>query len=78
MSHYGVNVPPGIPVFKQDEVLPAAQKMADDEGQVRAWLLPKQSSGLAGPHICMAAQGCMVCFKGACFASPSLLHACMI
>jgi hypothetical protein len=34
MSKYGVNVPPGIPVFKVDEVLPAAQKMADDEGQV--------------------------------------------
>ncbi len=34
MSKYGVNVPPGVPVFKLDEVLPAAQKMADDEGQV--------------------------------------------
>ena len=34
MSHYGVNVPPGIPVFKLDDVLPAAKKMADDEGQV--------------------------------------------
>lgn len=34
MSQYGVNVPPGIPVFKLDDVLPAAKKMADDEGQV--------------------------------------------
>ena len=42
MSQYGVNVPPGIPVFKLDDVLPAAQKMADDEGQVRA-SLPAQA-----------------------------------
>ncbi len=35
MSSYGVNVPPGIPVFKLDEVLPAAQQMADEEGKVR-------------------------------------------
>lgn len=34
MSQYGVNVPPGIPVFKLDDVLPAAKKMADEEGQV--------------------------------------------
>ena len=34
MAKYGVNVPPGIPVFSLDEVLPAAKKMADDSGQV--------------------------------------------
>ena len=34
MSQYGINVPPGIPVFKQEEVAPAAQKMADAEGKV--------------------------------------------
>ena len=34
MAQYGVNVPPGIPVFKLDDVLPAAEKMADDSGQV--------------------------------------------
>jgi succinyl-CoA synthetase beta subunit len=34
MASYGVNVPPGVPVFKLDEVLPAAKKMADDSGQV--------------------------------------------
>ncbi len=33
MASYGVNVPPGVPVFKLDEVLPAAKKMADDGGQ---------------------------------------------
>lgn len=35
MSQYGVNVPPGIPVFKLDDVLAAAKKMADEEGQVK-------------------------------------------
>jgi len=34
MAQYGVNVPPGMPVFKLDDVLPAAKKMADDSGQV--------------------------------------------
>jgi len=34
MAQYGVNVPPGMPVFKLDDVLPAAEKMADDSGQV--------------------------------------------
>jgi succinyl-CoA synthetase beta subunit len=36
MSQYGINVPPGIPVFKLDELAPAAQKMADEAGEVRA------------------------------------------
>ena len=36
MSQYGINVPPGIPVFKVEEVAPAAKKMADAEGQVGA------------------------------------------
>ncbi|KAK9915111.1 hypothetical protein WJX75_004823 [Coccomyxa subellipsoidea] len=61
MSHYGVNVPPGIPVFKLDDVLPAAKKMADDEGQVvvKSQILAggrglgKFKSGLqGGVHIC--------------------------
>ncbi|PRW59385.1 Succinyl- ligase [ADP-forming] subunit mitochondrial isoform B [Chlorella sorokiniana] len=34
MSEYGVNVPPGIPVFKVDQVAAAAKKMADDAGEV--------------------------------------------
>ena len=34
MSQYGINVPAGIPVFKLDEVEPAAQKLKDAEGQV--------------------------------------------
>jgi len=34
MASFGVNVPPGIAVSKLDEVLPAAKKMADEEGQV--------------------------------------------
>ncbi|EIE19389.1 succinate-CoA ligase beta chain [Coccomyxa subellipsoidea C-169] len=61
MSQYGVNVPPGIPVFKLDEVLPAAKKMADAEGQVvvKSQILAggrglgKFKSGLqGGVHIC--------------------------
>ncbi|BDA43672.1 Succinate-CoA ligase [ADP-forming] subunit beta, mitochondrial [Coccomyxa sp. Obi] len=61
MSQYGVNVPPGIPVFKLDDVLPAAKKMADEEGQVvvKSQILAggrglgKFKSGLqGGVHIC--------------------------
>lgn len=37
METYGINVPPGIPVFKLSEVEPAVQKMKDAEGLVRAW-----------------------------------------
>ncbi len=35
MSQYGINVPPGIPVFKVDEVPAAAEKMKDENGEVR-------------------------------------------
>ncbi|CAK0781908.1 hypothetical protein CVIRNUC_005503 [Coccomyxa viridis] len=61
MAKYGVNVPPGIPVFSLDEVLPAAKKMADDSGQVvvKSQILAggrglgKFKSGLqGGVHIC--------------------------
>ncbi|CAL5221179.1 g3325 [Coccomyxa viridis] len=61
MASYGVNVPPGVPVFKLDEVLPAAKKMADDGGQVvvKSQILAggrglgKFKSGLqGGVHIC--------------------------
>ena len=38
MSKYGVNVPPGIPVFKVDEVKAAAEKMASPDGEVRGRL----------------------------------------
>lgn len=34
MGKYGVNVPPGIPVFKVDEVAAAAEKMASPDGEV--------------------------------------------
>lgn len=35
MSQYGINVPPGIPVFSLDQVPAAAEKMKDAEGLVR-------------------------------------------
>ncbi len=35
MSQYGINVPPGIPIHKLEEVGPAAEKMADENGEVR-------------------------------------------
>ena len=34
MSQYGINVPPGIPVFKLDQLDAAVQKMKNDEGLV--------------------------------------------
>jgi hypothetical protein len=36
MAKYGVNVPPGIPVFKAEDVKAAAEKMASPDGEVRA------------------------------------------
>lgn len=63
MSQYGINVPPGIPVFKLEEVGPAAKKMADKDGQVvvKSQILAggrglgKFTNGLqGGVHICSA------------------------
>ena len=34
MSKFGVNVPPGKPVFSIDEVGPVCESLADAEGQV--------------------------------------------
>jgi len=36
MAKYGVNVPPGTPVFKAEDVKAAAEKMASPDGEVRA------------------------------------------
>ncbi len=55
MSRYGVNVPPGVPVFKLEEVLPAAQKMADEQNQVGAVC---SSSAQEGVHACRRLQAC--------------------
>ncbi|KAI7836379.1 hypothetical protein COHA_009742 [Chlorella ohadii] len=63
MSEYGVNVPPGIPVFKADQVAGAAKKMADEAGEVvvKSQILAggrglgKFTNGLqGGVHICKA------------------------
>ena len=42
-----MNVPPGVPVFKLDEVKAAAEKMASPDGEVRAKLLHTILSGEA-------------------------------
>ena len=34
MSNYGIRVPEGLPVFKLEEVMPAAKKMADKDNEV--------------------------------------------
>lgn len=34
MAKFGVNVPPGIPVFSLDQVPDAAKKMASPDGEV--------------------------------------------
>ena len=36
MGQYGINVPPGIAVKKIEDLLPAAKKMADSDGEVRS------------------------------------------
>lgn len=65
MSQYGINVPPGIPVHKVEEVGPAAQKMADENGEVvvKSQILAggrglgKFTNGLqGGVHICKASE----------------------
>ena len=67
MSSYGVNVPPGIPVFKLDEVLPAAQKMADEEGKVWALIVLKHG---APPS---ANVPCSTCKHGLCGAGVQVV-----
>ena len=75
MSQYGVNVPPGIPVFKLDEVAPAAKKMADDAGEVGAGTGGRRSApppgGLLRPggqaaHMRRRASRCRAAARGSC------------
>ena len=40
MAKFGVNVPPGIPVFSLDEVAGAAKKMESPDGEVRNYVFP--------------------------------------
>ena len=47
MSKFGVNVPPGIPVFKVDDVLTAAQKMASEDGEVSSNLNTCDCTGVS-------------------------------
>lgn len=35
MGNHGINAPPGIAVSKIEDLLPAAKKMADSDGEVR-------------------------------------------
>ena len=49
MSKYGVNVPPGIPVFKLDEVKAAAEEMASPDGEVGGKLLQNHVSTIISP-----------------------------
>lgn len=52
MSKFGVNVPPGKPIFNLDEVGPACDELADSEGQVWRPLAAFQTCR----HGCMTAQ----------------------
>lgn len=36
MGKYGINAPPGVAVTKIEDLLPAAKKMADSDGEVQA------------------------------------------
>jgi succinyl-CoA synthetase beta subunit len=38
MAKYGVNVPPGIPIFKVDEAKAAAEKMRSPDDEVCSWV----------------------------------------
>lgn len=35
MGKHGINAPPGMPIQKIEDLLPAAKKMADSDGEVR-------------------------------------------
>ncbi|PSC67908.1 Succinyl-ligase [ADP-forming] subunit mitochondrial [Micractinium conductrix] len=65
MSQYGINVPPGVPVFEVGQVGPAAAKMTDEAGEVvvKSQILAggrglgKFTNGLqGGVHICKASE----------------------
>ena len=61
MSEYGVNVPPGIPVFKADQVAEAAKKMADEAGEVRRW---RPAGGLRRRQPCLHICARQLCMPG--------------
>ena len=66
MASYGVNVPPGVPVFKLDDVLPAAKKMADDSGQVCSSVSNLILSLLLHHHTKQGSESCAcACVKAA-------------
>ena len=56
MSQYGINVPPGIPITKLEEVKPAADEMARG-GEV--WK-PLPLSRMCAPKFVGAAEGLLV------------------
>jgi succinyl-CoA synthetase beta subunit len=49
MAKYGINVPDGVPVFKLDEVHNAATAMADENNEVRAFMLGLQNRATHPP-----------------------------
>jgi hypothetical protein len=57
MSKFGINVPPGMPVFKLDDVSKAAEAMKDENNEVRCKLM--HSSTPCG-NACFAAQYAML------------------
>lgn len=64
MSKYGVNVPPGIPVFKLDEVKAAAEEMASPDGEVRGKLLQVIVPTAVSPCKGLGKHGCPVTALG--------------
>lgn len=77
MSQYGINVPPGMPVDKVEEVGPAARKLADEEGLVvlKAQILAGGrglgtfTNGLKGGVHVVKVRLCKCLQRGSCFAS---------
>jgi hypothetical protein len=72
MSQYGINVPPGIPVFKLDEVAPAAKKMADKDGQVSGRLPQRRPLTCPTWRFLNPMHRCQSCPAGTVFLSMRL------
>lgn len=54
MGKYGINAPPGMAIQKIEDLLPAAKKMADENGEVYCCFA---SSSL--PKLCLHACRCL-------------------
>lgn len=61
MSQYGINVPPGVPVFEVGQVGPAAAKMTDEAGEV-GWGTAQGTGGRCSTAVILRRRPCRLSY----------------